>query len=180
MTKKVRRTPNDEQPKPEAIRPRRVQPMKRIEHTRQMLLRYADPGVMNLDTDVRTAAPTANQNPPASRRMLKRIAQQVSEHGFQQNRVAHDGSSGRAEPQLKPLLRRRGRLVTAQSGEEGLERDRRLFHATRLFVQAQSLDEAIELAGEPRNGQFPVFDELSPAPLRMISRKQRECAENNL
>jgi len=73
---------------PEAIALQGIKADESVKDRRRLLLRNADPGIVHVDSDIRAAAPAAEQNTTSRFGVLDRIADQIAQDGSKQEVVA--------------------------------------------------------------------------------------------
>src|SRR3984893_11204258 len=107
MSDAVGRRSDDEQPEPEAIRARRIEPEERLEYARQLIGRDALAGVVNLDANCRAAPAAADEDTPARRCVIECIAREIAQDAVEQHRLAQDHGARRQKSEIDPIAPRR-------------------------------------------------------------------------
>src|ERR1700694_2377969 len=112
MPEKLGASLYNEQPEPQARGAGSIRPVKSPENLVQLIAWDADAVVADLEVHPRTAAPAGNEHAPTARRVVNRVAHQVSHHPGQQNRLTKNGTAGRHDAKANPL--QSGRLGELQ------------------------------------------------------------------
>src|SRR5260370_36695742 len=103
MPEETPRALHNEQAEPQPIRAGWVDPVKGLENPRDFVGRNADTVIPHLDAYRGAAPPAGHQDATAARRIVDRVAYQISQDTAQQAVVAENGSADREDAKLYPV-----------------------------------------------------------------------------
>jgi hypothetical protein len=116
--------------------------MNGVENFRELVGRYSDTSVVDLDSQQRAAAAASDEDSPTRTRIFQGIADEIAQDALQQDGVAHDYGTGPARAKRKALAVSQVLVVATKPVEDGRKHDRRRLDVGRMLMPGGALQSA--------------------------------------
>lgn len=127
--------PYNEQPETQTLGAGRIHPVKSPENSLQFIRWNADAAVADLEVYLRATPAAADEHTAAARRVVNRVAHQVTQNPAQQNGMTKDGGAGPDDAKFDLLQSRRFGELRGEILENGTQPYRDVEMVARSLTQ---------------------------------------------